>query len=248
MMVVKLKNRHFFNGIAKDFGVDLHWGRDRLTVTNPETGSTMWWFYSNHADVRVLAEVVRNTLTYDPKWVADGAHGRVFHARGPCGVAMQNAIAERLIEEDKVARRSRRPRGVPAGWAVVGVGIAGHTPRRRRASRPNPTDPSRRLRGLPPFDPRNPWTVTQGGWVDDTVDVRKVTSHCCENAAREQARYLRACGKLDIEVFRRPPPPQRGRSGNAHIDPGVTPKHVCTLAPRFAEGEEDFDLRRVTRG
>lgn len=54
------------------------------------------------------AEIVRNALVSDPRWVADGARGRAFHAAGPRGVAMQNAIADQLRAESKAARGSRR--------------------------------------------------------------------------------------------------------------------------------------------
>lgn len=99
---------------------------------------------------------------------------------------------------------------------------------------------ARNILGAPAYDPANPWVVVEKGAVDAPDALVFGSSHCCERAAQEQERHLRACGRLNIYYALRPAPVQKGWRGNAHIDPGVTPKHVCGLAPRFVEGTENF--------
>lgn len=98
----------------------------------------------------------------------------------------------------------------------------------------------RNILGAPAYDPANPWVVVEKGAVDAPDALVFESSHCCERAAQEQERYLRACGRLNIHHGLRPAPVQKGRRGNAHIDPGVARKHDCGLAPRLVEGEEGF--------
>lgn len=110
MMVVK-KNRHLFRQPAADLGLTLHWGRDRLTVTNPETGSSMWWHYTNFSSPRVLAEVVREALLSHPLWLRDASRSaEAFHSAGPSGVGLQNRIIDRLNSEERKAPSRRAPR------------------------------------------------------------------------------------------------------------------------------------------
>lgn len=113
MMVVKMKNRHLFRQPAEDLGMTLHWGRDRLTVTNPETGSAMWWHYTNFSSPRVLAEVVREALLSHPLWLREAMRPRsaeAFHSAGPSGVGLQNRIIDRLNSDERKAPSRRAPR------------------------------------------------------------------------------------------------------------------------------------------
>ena len=103
------------------------------------------------------------------------------------------------------------------------------------------------LVGAPAYDPSRPWLVVEKGAVDAPDALVFGSSHCCERAAQEEERYLRACGRLNIHYALRPEPVQKGRRGNAHIDPGVAHKHICGLAPRSIEGEEGFAVE-VTDG
>lgn len=94
----------------------------------------------------------------------------------------------------------------------------------------------------PAFDPSNPWLVfreilTDGEDLSDTF-----SEHCCERAAEEQRRYLRAKGALNVRVELRRPVPRKGMGGNWRIVPGPAPKHTCSLSPRFVEGEEGFPV------
>jgi len=105
----------------------------------------------------------------------------------------------------------------------------------------------RNLVGAPAYDPAYPWLVVEKGAVDAPDALVYEISHCCERAAQEEEQYLRACGRLNIHYGLRPAPVQKGRRGNAHVDPGVARKHVCGLAPRSVEGEECFAVE-VTDG
>lgn len=94
-----IKSRHLFDQPARDLGLDLHYGRDRLTVTNPETGNSMWWFYSHFNEASVLARVVENALIHSPEWTRDAQGTITFNERGPSSVAHVNSIIDRMNAE-----------------------------------------------------------------------------------------------------------------------------------------------------
>lgn len=93
----------------------------------------------------------------------------------------------------------------------------------------------------PPFDPQYPWLVKTERIIDDVTDLSVYSQHCCERAAEERARYLRAMGTLNVSIERQRPVPRKGMSGNWRIEPSSAPKHVCGLASRV-EALEDLDL------
>ena len=99
---------------------------------------------------------------------------------------------------------------------------------------------ARNILGAPAYDRANPWVVVEKGAVDAPDALVFDSEWCCERAAQERVRLLGAFGRLSIYYALRPAPVQKGRRGNAHIDPGVARKHICGLAPRFVEGTEDF--------
>ena len=85
------------------------------------------------------------------------------------------------------------------------------------------------------FDPARPYAVVHGHIVEG-VDLRTMSTHCCERAARDEATTLRAMGRFNVEVLSLRAVPTRGANGGWRVAPASEP-HRCTLADRVDPDE-----------
>ncbi len=100
-------------------------------------------------------------------------------------------------------------------------------------------------RRLPTFDPANPWLVSITCFVDGS-DLSDYSAHCCERAANEHRRYLRACGRLNVDVIEQRAVPRKGMGGGWRVAPTASAPHHCALAARFEEESDVPSPRLVT--